>query len=306
MAVPRYDELFIPVLRVLADGNEHTTKELVAAVVREVGLSEEETEERLPSGRQTVIANRVGWARTYLKFAGLVAYPRRGVYVITDEGIKALKSGATIDQAYLGQFESFREWMDRSQNGQKLTESDTSFAVAETDITPDEALVNAYRLINDQLIDELIEEVLKLSPSAFEKFVLDLMNAMGYGSMGGDTEVTPMSNDEGIDGIIMQDKLGFNRIYVQAKHYAQNHMVGRPEIQAFVGAIAGRDGRGLFVTTSQFTQQAKEYADRQHIVVVDGRKLAELMIGSGFGVTTRKVYEVKTLDTDLFEEYTKA
>ena len=142
-----------------------------------------------------------------------------------------------------------------------------------------------------------------ISDKSFERFVLDLMTSMGYGSVDYGTQVTPYVGDEGIDGIIMEDKLGFDLIYVQAKHYAENHLVGRPEVQAFVGAIAGRNGKGLFVTTSKFSDSSIRYAKQQHIVLIDGEALAKLMIEYDFGVSTRKVYKVKTVDSELFNTY---
>lgn len=305
MSIPKYDDLYEAVLTFLSDGNEHSSNEMTGQIADVFNLTPEERSEQFPSQRQTTIANRIGWARTYLKKAGLISSPRRGVFAITDLGTAALASGAKIDNSYLNQFDSFKLFSDRSfdHSDKTQTHSASPSSSSASESTPDETLGKALQLINKQLADALLDEIMKLSDKAFERFVLDLMNAMGYGAVDGATEQTPYSGDEGIDGIIMEDKLGFNLIYVQAKHYSPDHSVGRPEIQAFVGAIAGRNGKGLFVTTSKFSRPACDYANHQHIVLIDGEKLTQLMIEHGFGVSTRKVYKVQPIDTDLFNSY---
>lgn len=306
MPIPKYNEFYGAVLNFLSDGLEHTSREMIGPISDAFSLTAEERAEKLPSQTQTVISNRIGWARTYLKKAGLIASPKRGVFAITDRGRNALASGEAITNEYLSRFDSFKDFIGHPNVG---TENDgkaaprPNVAPEAKESTPDEALAQALAQINEQLADDLLDEVMKISDQAFEQFVLDLMTSMGYGSVDTATQVTPFAGDEGIDGIIMEDKLGFDLIYVQAKHYAPDHTVGRPDIQAFVGAIAGRDGKGLFVTTSKFSKQAREYAERQHIVLIDGQRLAELMIEHDFGVSTRKVYKVKTVDTDLFNGY---
>lgn len=306
MSIPKYDELYGAVLDLLSDGKEHGSREMAGPIADAFSLTEEERAEQLPSQRQVAIVNRIGWARTYLKNAGLISSPKRAVFVITDRGRKALASNETIDNHYLAQFESFRAFKDRStecddSNNSGMQPKELASRVDES--TPNEALAEALAHIYKQLSDDLLDEAMKISDQAFEQFVPDLMTSMGYGSVDNASQTTPFAGDEGIDGIIMEDKLGFDLIYVQAKHYAPDHAVGRPEIQAFVGAIAGRDGKGLFVTTSKFSKQAREYADHQHVVLVDGARLIELMIEHDFGVSTRKVYKLKTVDTDLFDGY---
>lgn len=306
MPIPRYNEFYGAVLNYLSDGREHNSHEMVGAISDSFSLTAAERAEKLPSQRQTVVSNRVGWARTYLKKAGLIASPKRGVFSITDLGRAALASGEIIGNEYLSQFESFREFVGHPVANDRNVETDSnqlSIASDAQESTPNEAIAQALAQINEQLSDDLLDEVMKISDQAFEQFVLDLMTYMGYGSVDAASQVTPFVGDEGIDGIIMEDKLGFDLIYVQVKHYAPDHTVGRPDIQAFVGAIAGRDGKGLFVTTSKFSKQAREYAERQHIVLIDGQRLAELMIEHDFGVSTRKVYKVKAVDTDLFNGY---
>ena len=305
MAIPKYDELFERVLRFLADGAEHSAAEMRASIVAELNLTEEERNEFLPSKRQRVIDNRIGWARTYLKKAGLMHSPKRGWYQIEQAGLDALSSRCRIDNDYLARFDSFRAFKEESHGDLKPAGSNTADDGAEgtQSETPDEALAQAYEEITSQLADEILEEVMKLTPVAFERMVLDLMAKMGYGTLEAPARTTPKTGDEGIDGVIMLDKLGFDLIYVQAKHYAPNHAVGRPDVQAFVGAIAGRGGKGLFVTTSQFSAHAVAYAKMQHIVLIDGQKLARLMIENDFGVTTKQTFFIKAVDSDTFGSY---
>lgn len=308
MAIPKYNELFQSVLHILEDGEEHSAKSMTAPICDEFALDDEERQELLPSQRQTVIANRIGWARTYLKKAGLISSPKRGVYVITQLGKDALASRNSITSDYLAQFKSFRDFVSVQPENKQESEQTVSLVPslssdASNGDTPEEEINHAMELINKQLADDLLEEIAKISPIAFERFVLDLMGALGYGEVKESRQVTPPSNDEGIDGIIIEDKLGFDLIYVQAKHYQADKAVSRPEVQSFAGAIAGRNGRGLFVTTSSFSKPAQEYANRQHIVLIDGQELTQLMIKNDFGVTTRRTFCIKTLDTDLFEDY---
>lgn len=308
MAIPKYDELYNEILEFLADGAEHSSKEMYDSISDALGLTDEERAEQVPSNTMSRITNHITWARSYLKHAGLITYPKRGTYAITELGRGALSSGKVIDNAYLNQFESFRQFRNRSsapaaQQEAAAGEYRRRLRATSDESTPDEKLAEALALINRRLADELLDEIMKLSDKAFERFVLDLMGAMGYGAADGSAEQTSFSGDEGIDGIIMEDKLGFDLIYIQVKHYAADHAVGRPEIQAFVGAIAGRNGKGLFVTTSTFSKPARDYAAQQHIVLIDGEKLASLMIEYGFGVSTRKVYKIQALDTDLFNGY---
>lgn len=307
MPVPKYYEFHTLLLRLLGDGEPHKMKDLREVLRQQLHLSDEDVKELLPSKRQTVFANRVSWASTYLCKAGLIDKPRRGELVITDEGKKVLADlPKVIDTKWLCRYEAFRKFIRRS-----VTEDEPSSVNAEEmpamdaddDETPDDAFENAFRKIHEDLQDALMEEILRISPTAFERMVLDLMAKMGYGTFKNAGRTTAVTGDEGIDGIIMEDKLGFDLIYIQAKKYSPDHSVGRPEVQAFVGAIAGKGGQGLFVTTSSFSRQAKEYAEKQHIILMDGEKLTNYMIEYNFGVRTRKVFEIKAVDTDVFNEY---
>lgn len=299
MAVPKYYEMQKPFLTFLKDGKAYRKNQIMEHLREVFQLTEADLEQRQPSGLQTVFSNRVGWAATYLKKAGLIVSPSRGQYAITEQGRGALlQNPDVINNKFLTQYPSFQEF----QNISSCAESENNPASG-SDETPDEIIENAVKRMNAALADELLAEVMKMTPVAFERFALDLMKVMGYGKFDDGTQMTSTSNDEGIDGIIKQDKLGFDLIYVQAKHWNADNPVGRPEVQAFVGAISGKGGKGLFVTTSKFTKQAVDYAHNHHIILVDGRKLAELMIENNFGVSVKNTYTVKSIDTDIFNEY---
>lgn len=300
MELPKYFEMHKPFLEYLKDGKEHKLKELKVYVSKHFGLTEEQLVQLLPSGRQTVFINRLGWARTYLKKAGLIESPARATFVITEEGKKVLEENPpVIDVDYLMRYEKFREF----QGVLSADTEDRGKNTEENEETPDDIFEEAFRKINKSLQDELMNEVMKLSPEAFEQMVLALMSKMGYGTFENAAKTTKQSNDEGIDGIIMEDKLGFDLIYIQAKKWNEDHTVGRPEVQAFVGAIAGKGGKGLFVTTSRFSKQASEYTAKQHIILIDGEKLTEYMIEYNFGVTEKKTFAIKVIDTDTFNDY---
>lgn len=300
MSVPKYFEMHKPTLKFLSDGKIHTSREIKAFLIDYFHLSNEDVMLLLPSGRTTYFSNRASWARTYLKNAGLIESPAKGKFIITEEGKKAfLESPEIIDSDYLMKYDSFRAFKNRTQS----EDTDIQKSLEDNSETPDDALENAFKQINDSLADDILSEVMKLSPTAFEKMVMDLMSKMGYGTFENAAMRTAVTGDEGIDGIIMEDKLGFNLIYIQAKRWNEEHPVGRPEVQAFVGAIAGKGGKGLFVTTSKFTKQAIDYAKSQHIILMDGNKLANFMIEYNFGVSIKKTFEIKVIDTDVFSDY---
>lgn len=256
----------------------------------------------LPSGRQSVFKNRVGWAKTYLLKAGLIDSPARATIRITEDGKKVVADNPDkIDTKYLEQFPSFLNFASASSS----TDDDTPSPApaAQTDLTPDDQLEDAYKQINSSLASELLSEVLKLTPYTFEKFVVDLLSKMGYGTVAYGSHATVASGDDGIDGVIMKDRLGFSLIYMQAKKWALDSVVGQPDIQSFVGAIAGKHGDGLFVTTAKFSQKAKDYADTHHIILIDGERLTKLMIEHNFCVSTRKTFEIKAIDTDALADY---
>lgn len=286
MAVPKYDELMKPLLTAVKDGEVYKIKDVTAVLAQQLNLSAEDLAEMLPSGRQTVFKNRVGWAKTYLKKAGKK--------VVAENPEK-------IDSKYLEQFPSFVDFASASDP----TNGDDTVPVIskQTDLTPDDQLEDAYKQINASLASDLLSEVLKISPYTFEKLVVDLLSKMGYGTVAYGSHATVASGDDGIDGVIMEDKLGFSLIYMQAKEWAPDRVVGQPDIQSFVGAIAGKHGDGLFVTTAKFSQKAKDYANTHHIILIDGERLANLMIEYNFCVSTRKTFEIKAIDTDALAEY---
>lgn len=299
MPIPKYYEMQKPFLQLLEDGQAHTLKELKIQIADFFCLTEGELSELLPSGRQTVFVNRIGWARTYLKKAGLIDSPSRATFTITSEGQAVLTENPNvIDNDYLMKYESFREFQSASSadNTSQPMQNDASG-------TPDDTFEDSFRKINESLADELLTEVVKLSPTAFEQMVIDLLSKMGYGAFENAGTTTAVTGDEGIDGIIMEDKLGFSLIYMQAKKWDLKSTVGRPDVQSFVGAISGKGGKGLFVTTAKFSKQAIDYAKHQHIILIDGKKLTKLMIEHNFGVSVKRIFEIKAIDTDVFNEY---
>ena len=295
MSVPKYFELYTPFLETLHDCEIHTLKEIIEYIRVKLSLKEEDVQKKLPSGNQTVLVNRVGWCRTYLKKAGLIVAVKRGSFKITDEGLKLIKSGVNItDKLLYEKYPSFAEFKIGKKQEEIVTCTDN-----ETE-TPQEVFERVYHDINEQLADELLTEIINQTPDFFEKLVVDLMKNMGYG----DGFVTKTTGDAGVDGIIYEDKLGFNLIYIQAKKWKIDTVISRPEIQKFAGAMMGppKVEKGIFITTAKFSQGAIDYAKAQHIILVDGQKLTELMIEYNLGVSTQKVYAIKRVDTDYFIE----
>lgn len=304
MSIPKYHELMLPILRELSDGNEKTISELKANLAIRFKLSEDELKELLPSGNQQVFDNRVGWARTYLKKAMLIEAIRRGVFKITNRGRSVLKENIQdITASYLKQFDEFREF----QNLDKSTEDskDESY-VSESESTPVELFEKSYRKIQSDLKKEILEQILSCSPFFFEKLVVDLVINLGYGGSRKEAgEAFQKTGDEGIDGIIKEDKLGLDLIYIQAKRWKKDSCVGRPEIQKFAGALQGKRARkGIFITTSYFSNDAKEFVKHidSKIILIDGVELCSLIVESNTGVSTLSNYSLKRIDSDYFTE----
>jgi len=302
MPIPDYQSLMLPLLKVLTDRKERPAAEIRKQIAVELNLSDEELAERLASDSQTVFANRVGWAVQYLKSAGAIQSVRRGVYEISDRGLSLLKaqpSGITVKT--LRQFPEFIEFEGREADTKPPTTAITP--QNETKATPEESLEHSFQMLRDALAHELLETIKNGSPAAFERIVVDLLVAMGYGGSVEDAgKVVGKSGDGGIDGIIKQDKLGLDAIYVQAKRW--NNVVGSPEIMKFSGSLTKRHAsRGVFITTSTFTKDALEFVEAmpQKIVLVDGKQLASLMIEHDVGVSPTKAYTLKRLDQDYFE-----
>lgn len=305
MAVPKFFEFLPIVLQVLLDKAEKSIKQIREESISILHVSEEDCKELLPSGRQRTVDNRVNWAVTYLKNAGLISSVRRGVYVITSEGEKAYsEAGSNLDLAYLERYESFRAF----HGTPVIKQSGSTPIELPTEDTPLDMFEKAYSQINAALAEDLLAAVMEHSPNFFEQLVVDLLLKMGYGSsIDSSGLVVGQSGDEGIDGIIREDKLGFSSIYIQAKRWDPATMtVGRPEIQKFVGALAGQGAtKGLFITTAQFTKEAINYARKQlaaKIVLVDGHQLTRLMIEYGIGVSVQSTYTIKKIDSDYFDD----
>ena len=306
MAVPTYDQLMLPLLRLAGMGlasNLPTAERLLA---EEFELDEADRALLLPSGQQSALRNRTGWASFYLMKAGLLAKPKRGHFEITQRGRDVLDSPpASIDKAFLSKFPEFVEFLSGSTPS---TDSSAShFAPAGTissAVTPDEALQGAYQQLRSELASEIHAKLLQVSPEFFEQVVVELLVAMGYGGSRRDAgERLGKSGDGGIDGIIKEDRLGLDVIYIQAKRWQGT--VGRPEIQKFVGALHGQRARkGVFMTTSAFSLEARDYVSSidVKVVLLDGMQIANLMIDAGVGVTPFATYVVKRLDSDYFEE----
>ena len=294
----------LPVLKLASDGKEHKFSHAVDDLAKDFELTTEERNELLPSGTQAVFNNRVGWARSYLKQAGLLAAPRRGYFSITEKGADLLKNNPKhIDASVLEQYPEFIEFKNRKKE-KSDNESDlaSTFESAST-LTPEDALASAYNKLRLALESEILGAVKEASPSFFERVVIDLLVKMGYGGNRQDAgRALGKSGDGGIDGIINEDRLGLDVIYIQAKRW--DGVVGRPEIQKFAGALQGQRARkGVFITTSSFTKEAREYVSviESKIILIDGENLAKLMAEHNVGVSTIGLYEVKKLDSDYFD-----
>lgn len=298
MAIPDYQSLMLPVLELTADGAEHRFRDAIDALAERLSLSAEERRTLLPSGTQPIFANRVGWAKTYLKKAGLIASPRRGYFRITDAGRALLATQPErIDNRLLRQYPSFQAFQQ-----QKNEQTPTEPPAAPTDETPDDLMARAYRELRADLEARLLDHVKEQSATFFEHLAIDLLVQMGYGGNREDAaRAIGRNNDEGIDGVIDEDKLGLDVVYVQAKRWGGT--VGRPTIQQFVGALQGKRARkGIVLTTSQFSKGAIDYAANvdARIVLIDGPRLARLMVDHNVGVSTVGTYAVKKIDTDYF------
>lgn len=306
MAIPDYQTLMLPVLQLAADETEHKFSQAVEILADKFNLSAEERNELLPSGSQAVFNNRVGWARSYLKQAGLLQSPKRGVFIITPKGLELLsKKPSKIDISVLEQFPEFVEFKNRKKdkienNSQSIIETHT---YQDTTQTPEDSLASAYNKLRMALESEVLISVKETSPSFFERLVVDLLVKMGYGGNRQDAgKALGKSGDGGIDGIINEDQLGLDVIYIQAKRWEGS--VGRPEIQKFAGALQGqRAKKGVFITTASFTKEAIEYTSiiESKIILIDGEYLSRLMVTHNVGVSTVGQYEVKKLDSDYFD-----
>ena len=299
MTIPDFQSLMLPLVRYAADGKEYSLREAIETLADEFHLSDAERRELLPSGSQSAFDNRVGWSRTYLKKAGLLSSPRRSYFQITSRGQEVLASNpARINIGFLRQFPEFLEF----QRGQSK-DSEVSIADGTELITPEESIESAYQRARATLAADLLQTIKDCSPDFFERLVVDLLVRMGYGGTRKDAgRAIGRSGDGGIDGIINEDRLGLDVVYIQAKRW-DSTSVGRPEIQKFAGALQGQRARkGIFLTTSTFSKDAQEFVSRieSKIVLMDGETIAQLMIDYGVGVNTVATYELKRVDSDYF------
>ena len=300
MSIPKFHKFMKPILEEIIDGKEVSMFSIKTALAKKFDLTQKEQKELLPSGNQAVFDNRVGWARTYLKKAKMLSSPQRGFVQITNRGRETLKEDiAEINVKYLKKFPEFIEF-------QETHKFKTKDIATDEDETPIEVLEESYKKIKENFKKEILDLVMSCSPFFFEKLVVDLLINLGYGGSKKEAgEAFTTSGDEGLDGIIKEDKLGLDLIYIQAKRWKKNSQVGRPEIQKFAGALQGRRAKkGVFITTSYFSNEAKEFVKKieSKIILIDGDSLAEYMIESNTGVSPHQSFEIKKIDADYFDE----
>lgn len=301
MAIPDFQTLMLPVLKAVSDHQQHAMKDIVEQLAIEFALTEDEKSELLPSGTARTFNNRIAWAASHIKKALLISRPKRGYIEVTARGLDVLKSNLpSINMKFLEQFPEYMEF--RNSGSDNVSEASSTITEVSQKNTPEELLANTVRDLDAALAYDLIEAIKSSSPSFFERLVVKLLLAMGYGGSRVEAgRAIGQSGDGGIDGIIDEDKLGLDSIYIQAKRWEGS--VGRPEIQKFVGALQGhRAHKGVFITTSEFTKDAQEYVKNinNKVVLINGFTLARLMIENNVGVSTVSTYEVKKIDTDYF------
>lgn len=305
MSVPDYQTIMLPLLRLTADGQEHTLVQAAEALADEFKLTEAERKEMLSGSGQLKIYNRVGWSRTYMAKAGLLEAVGRGRFRITSRGLDLLKTNPTrIDANLLNRYPEFVEFRTGTITNKANSGGGVEQDAVSAQQTPQELLESSYLTLHRQVADDLLDKISKSSPRFFEKLVVDLLVAMGYGGSRKDAgQAIGKTGDDGIDGIIKEDRLGLDAVYVQAKKWKAT--VGRPEVQAFAGSLEGHRARkGVFITTSQFSGEAREYVTRieKKIILIDGDQLAKLSIEFGIGVEPVSNYMVHRIDADYFEE----
>lgn len=301
--VPKFEFFLLPYLRFLSDEKAHTLKELTEYIAAELNLTAEDKEERTKKGSFTKLYDRTQWSGTYLRKALLTEAVGRGTYVITKRGLELLATNPTfIDRKVLAKYPEFYDFIHAKSSD---ISDEVSTVIEDSETTPFELMETSSKELRDELVNDLLAEIKSQSPQFFERLVIKLLVAMGYGGSFEDAaNVTKYSHDEGIDGVIKEDRLGLDNIYIQAKRY-DNGTVGRKEIQSFVGALSGKGAtKGIFITTSKFTKESNEYkpASNIKIVLIDGYQLANYMIDYNIGVSIRQTFEVKRIDSDFFTE----
>lgn len=303
MAIPDFQTLMLPLLKSVEDKREHLFRDIVELLAKQYGLTDEERKQLLPSGRYPTFDNRVGWAKTYLKKAGLIEQPKRSYFKLTERGEEVLKKKpSSMNMKFLEQFPEYIAFRDNQEQGELTQQAKTVPPVQNE--TPEELIESGARTIRKDLAEEILQRIKGCSPAFFERLVVELLVKMGYGGTRQDAgRAIGRSGDEGIDGVIHEDRLGLDVIYLQAKRWEA--VVGRPEIQKFVGALQGqRAKKGVFITTSDFTKEAVEYVRNidNKVVLINGSLLASLMIDHNVGVSLAATYEIKKIDSDYFLE----
>lgn len=307
--IPTYEECMLPTLQALADGKPHSAKEVRQYIINHFSLTEEEQQMMMPNKRVRRLNSKSGWAITYMKVAGLIQAIQRGVYTITPAGKKLLASNleAVNTKMLLERYPIFRSWYNRSIGKDDTNEVLQNNPSENVEITPEEQIEGAYQQMRSALVEDLLEQIAQQTPEFFERLVIRLLVAMGYG--GSVEEISEMvvgkTGDEGIDGIIKEDKLGLDSIYIQAKRWDKDQSIGRPEVQKFVGALSGQGAtKGIFITTAQFSEKARLFRPQNNIKValIDGNLLCQHMIDYNIGVSVQNVYEIKRIDSDFFSE----
>lgn len=302
--IPDYQTRMRPVLELAVSGGEISIRDAVRAVEDRFELTEGDRATLLPSGKQRVIANRVHWAKTYLKQAGLLSNPKRGYFQITPAGQDALASGEVINNRYLKQFDAFLVFQGRGTSPKPQPATEGPAPTGEAEETPEEAIERAHMQLSEALARELLDRLRESDPSFFEHAIVKLLLKMGYGSDRMAGRVVGQAGDDGVDGVINQDELGVDQVYIQAKRYAADNAIGSAAIRDFYGALGLKDvSRGIFVTTSSFSHKARETAEKlgARIVLVDGPRLAELMIRHSVGIRLKDSFAVSELDDGFFE-----
>lgn len=302
--IPKYHEIMLPLLKLLGEGQIISVQALQPSLEKHFHLTEDEKQERIPSGKQTLFRNRIGWASTYLKMAGLIEAPHKAHFRITARGLEVLATQPTcINDALLSEYPEYRLFRSKRNKEEKTCVKTQNPQAIDSTLTPEEALEASFDEIHSSLAIDLLSKVRELSPSFFERLVVELLVRMGYGGSVEDAgRAIGRTGDGGIDGVIKEDRLGLDSIYIQAKRWTNS--VGRPDIQSFAGALLQQGAKkGVFITTSCFTKDAREasFTDLK-IILIDGETLAKYILEYNVGCTTQRIYEVKRLDEDFFVE----
>lgn len=305
MPVPKFEEFLYPFLKFIKD-KDMSSKEMRDALVAHFGLTDEDCTLRTKNGTNTQVNDRINWVRQYLRRALFVNLPQKGVYHITARGKEYLQNHSTLSKKDLLAYPEFSKYATGTITETAVSTDVHAAAEESQDLTPTEQLEQAFDNINRDLAEDLLQKVMEQTHRFFETLVVDLLKKMGYGgSFDGSAKVTQYVHDDGIDGIIYEDKLGLDKIYIQAKHYKADNTVGKPQIQQFAGALDEQKAtKGVFITTSDYTKEARSYVEKlsKKIVLINGQELTRFMIEFNVGVSTKKTYDVKRIDSDYFEE----